>query len=66
MLEADKALLDAVNSRFGTAFRLDQFGLTGANAGKFTVTTLAKNYTILLANSNTRNISLLRDRLGGG
>jgi hypothetical protein len=45
---------------------LSHIGVPGATAGKCTVGHVAQNSTILLANSNTRNISLFRDRLGGG
>src|ERR1700746_2419722 len=41
-------------------------GPTAASTSKFTVRDVAEIITILLANSNPRNISLLRDRLGGG
>ena len=41
-------------------------GPPAANTGKFTVRAVATIIMILLANSNPRHISLLRDRLGGG
>ena len=41
-------------------------GVPGAASSKFTVAAVAEIITILLANSNSHNISLLRDLLGGG
>jgi hypothetical protein len=51
---------------FGGRVGATQDGVTGVIGSFFTVVEMAKIITILLANSNPRNISLLRDRLGGG